>query len=67
MDYLGKGEMITKRDVNTFVHKLREVRSEIFYFSSENMEPTHLHAALIFFFQNRTLCGKSSRWNRKGL
>jgi hypothetical protein len=45
MDYLGKGEMLTNRDVNNCVHHILDFLcvwniSGIFYFSSWNMGPT---------------------------
>ena len=55
MDYLGKGEMLTNRDVNKFVHKIGEKYAFCDYgtflesFISAR-ETNTLHVAFIFYF-----------------
>ena len=56
MDYLGKGEVLTNRDVNKFVH-LREISFFVYMEHSWDLlfqlmkhETKTLHVAFIFLF-----------------
>ena len=50
MDYLGKGEMLTNRDVNELVHKIWAYVTFLRSFISAH-ESSTLHIAFIFFVQ----------------
>ena len=53
IDYLGKGEMLTKRDVNKFVHKIWEkkvfVRMEILVSFISDNEKWNQHMMHLYF------------------